>query len=266
MSTVFDVYNLPCADCSNEPIGRIPLARILDRLDCDYARNDLSSAKKHLDYWIRECQTLNDRRSELSLWNEMIGLCRRLNDFELAIQALERAADLIEALHLAGSVSGATIFLNMATTYKHFGKSDIALKLYDRVEAVYAELLSEESYEYAALYNNKATALMGVGRYEEAMRLLLRALDILELCPSERIDCAISYGNLAQLTYESKTDFAKADKYLDLAWETVCEPDLLHDGRYAFVCAKLSEVFALLGKEEAALALAEVAREIYEGT
>ena len=265
MSTLFNSYDLPCADCSNEPIGKIPLMRVLDTLDRDYAKNDLESCERHLRYWIKECELLGDRRSELSLWNEMIGLCRRLNDAELAFTALERAADLIDLLHLCDTVSGATIFINMATTYKHFGKSDEALALYQKAEEAYFGLLPPDSYEYAALYNNKAATLIGVGRYEEAMKLLCTALDILEHCPNERIDRAISYGNLAQLVSEWTNDGAKVEEYLDMAWECICDSDVLHDGKYAFVCAKLSEVFLLFGKDDAALALAEVAREIYEG-
>ncbi len=266
MSTVFNSYDLPCFDCSNEPLGKIPLMRVIDMLDRHYAKNDLVLCEKHLRYWIKECAMLEDLRSELSLWNEMIGLCRRLNDAELAFWALDRITALIDILHLNNTVSCATIFLNMATTYKHFGKSEEALALYQMVENTYNGTLPIYSYEYAALYNNKAASLIGIGRYEEAMKLLLNALDVLEHCPKARIDQVISYGNLAQLVWEWRGDRRQAEAYLDMAWDIICAPDILHDGKYAFVCAKSSEVYALLGKEDAAIALAEVAREIYEGT
>lgn len=265
MNNLFNSYDLPCSDCSNEPLSRIPLRRILDTLDRDYAKNDLERALSHLQYWIKECKCLQDMRSELSLLNELIGLCRRLDDEMIALSALERAQELIGALHIENTVSAATIWLNMATTYKHFDKNEKALALYKSTEDAYISLLSPSAYEFAALYNNKSSALIALGWYEEAYQLLARALEILEGCDGEKIDSAITYCNLAQLFGVWRRDEGEIDRYLDAAWDVICAPDIVHDGKYAFVCAKSSETFKLFGKDELALALLEVAREIYEG-
>lgn len=265
MDNLLNLYDLSCTDCSNEPLGRIPLARILDTLDRDYGRNDLEACERHLRYWIDECVALKDIRSELSLSNELLGLCRRLNNAALADAVLERVAYLVGILRLEKTVSGATILVNMATTCKHFGASEKALTLYQRAEDAYEGLLPAVSYEYAALYNNKATVFLELERYEEAWNLLMKALEILECCPKEKIDQAISYGILAEIAAKRKKNDEDAEAYLAKAWEIICSPDVEHNGKYAFVCAKSAEVFYAFGKYEEALALDEVAREIYEG-
>lgn len=266
MTSIFDNYDLPCSGCSNEPVDKIPLARIIHILDQDYSKNDLVAAERHLSYWMKEASALRDRRSELSLCNEMIGLCRRTNDKTLAFTVIDRAVELIDALSITNTTSAGTVFLNAATTYKHFGEVEKALLFYQKTEIIYAKLLPCNAYEYAALYNNKAAVLEDLERYDEAEALLQRALSILEECDEYRIDKAISYVNLARLVFSWKQDNELADRYLDYAWEVLTDPGIAHDGMYAFVCAKASDEFASLGREDEAFALAEVAKEIYEGT
>lgn len=265
MKPFYENYDLPCSGCSNEPIEKIPLFRIIETLDSDYAKNDLVSATRHLQYWRREAMMLGDMRSELSLCNEMIGLCRRTNDIEEANAVISRADFLIDKLRIENTASAGTVYLNMATTLKHFGDSEKALLFYEKTERIYQTTLPQNAYEYAALFNNKAAVLEELGRYEEAFILLHKALETLDLLSCHRIDKAISYVNLARLLFVWKEDTDAVDRYLALAWETVCESGISHDGAYAFVCAKASEVFAYFGRDDEALALSEVAREIYEG-
>ena len=266
MEKAFETFNLPCNDCSNEPLDRIPLARIIDTLDRDYAKNDLISAERHLTYWIREARQLNDKRSELSLCNEMIGLCRRTHDKNAALTIMECAIKLIEDLGVDNTLSAGTILLNGATTYEHFGDYEKALELYSDVERIYDLVLSRNSYEYAALYNNKAGAMELLHRYSDAESLLLLALSVLDACGTHVVDKAISYAGLARLAFLCHKDRDSIDQFLDMAWSVLTDSNVLHDGLYAYVCSKVSEDFFLLSRQEEAIALAEVAKEIYEGT
>ncbi len=262
---MFDSYDLPCGTCSNEPNDRISLVRVIELLDRDYQKNDIISAERHLEYWKKEAAMLGDYRSELSLCNEQIGLCRRTGNKEKAFEAITRADELIRKLGLSRTESAATIFLNMATTYLHFGEKETSMTFYQKAETGYRYAISENSYEYAALYNNKATALESLNRFEEAEILLQKALLILENCPDHKADQAISYVNLARLVSVWKRDIDQSQVYLSKAWEVLTDPEIKRDGLYAFVCIKASEVFAAFGKKDEVEALLEVAKEIYEG-
>lgn len=262
----FTQYDLPCEGCSNEPLDKIPLARVIETLDRDYAKNDLESAKRHITYWRREAEKLGDLRSELSLCNEEIGLCRRTNDKDAALASIDRACILIERVGMEQARSAGTVMVNIATTCLHFKDNEKALAFYGKAEAIFKDSLPAISYEYAALYNNQAAAYEALSYYEKAESLLKKALSILDGCPSHRIDMAISYANLARVTWAFKKNEAYSLAYLSQSWEVLTDETVTHDGLYAFVCSKCAEVFALFGKEEEAIALYEVAREIYEGS
>ena len=266
MKKNFTQYDLPCEGCSNEPLDKIPLARVIETLDRDYAKNDLESAKRHIAYWRCEANKLGDLRSELSLCNEEIGLCRRTNDRNAAFSSIDRAYVLIERLGVEHTRSAGTVMVNMATTYLHFQDHEKALIFYEKAETVFKNSLPSSSYEYAALYNNQAAAHEALSRYEKAESLLKKALTVLEGCPSHRVDMAISYANLARVTWAFKQNEASSLSYLSQSWEILTDERVTHDGLYAFVCSKCAEVFAYFGKEEEAIALFEVAREIYEGS
>lgn len=262
---ILESYDLPCTDCSNEPLGKIPLTRVIDTLDRDYAKNDLVSAERHLIYWKKEAAMLMDLRSELSICNEIIGLCRRTENRAMAFDAIERAVAIMDKLDLCKTVAAGTVYLNMATTLRHFDETDKALAFYQKTEEVYRLTLPTCSYEYAALYNNKASTLESLERFEESYELLKTALTILDSLSEHYVDKAITYVNLARLFFVWKKDTAASDENLALAWDVLTDPSVKHDAAYAFVCLKASEVFAYFDMSDEAEALLEVAREIYEG-
>ena len=86
-----------CTDAfQNEPpIRSIPIDRIRERLDADYARNDTESAERHLDYWLREAEEGRDLRGELFLRNERMGFFRKAGRKE---EAFENAEDVLNLM------------------------------------------------------------------------------------------------------------------------------------------------------------------------
>ena len=80
-------------------------------------------------------------------------------------------------------------------------------------------------------------------------------------------EIAISLVMLAHLTYdrdENATD--QVEKLLDEAWEYINSPRQPRDGNYAYILRKCAPSFEYFQRPEAAQALREVAKEIYEGT
>ncbi len=73
-----------CSQCqkSRKKAGEIPVSRVIDKLDQCFETNDLDAAASHLEYWQREAEALFDRRGELSVVNEMLGLYRKCQERE----------------------------------------------------------------------------------------------------------------------------------------------------------------------------------------
>jgi hypothetical protein len=122
-----------CSTCKkasqSTAAGRVPVSRIIEKLDSYFEKNDLSSALRHLDYWKNEAQALGDVDGELSVVNEQLGLFRKTNHPQRAEAAVARALELLEVTERADSLSGATILLNAATTLKFLEKAEDAVAL-----------------------------------------------------------------------------------------------------------------------------------------
>ena len=81
----FDYKEPHCALCSgkefyypdrNRPLGTVPVARILEKADALFDKNDYVSAGRLLENWESEAVALRDKRGELSIVSELKGFYR----------------------------------------------------------------------------------------------------------------------------------------------------------------------------------------------
>ena len=93
-----------CALCGGEafynfdpkkPQGHIPVDAVIRKLDDCLARENYAEGARVLRYWIEDAKALNDRRGELSVQNEVLGLSRRIGDKPWGLAAVERCLQLI---------------------------------------------------------------------------------------------------------------------------------------------------------------------------
>ena len=126
-----------CESCSKETSDRIPIRRVMEKLDEYFSRDDLTGAGRLLAYWEKEARSLGDFRGLLEILSEEIGYFRRTDEGDRALSAVTEAFSLIEELGLSDSVSGGTIYVNGATTMKAFGKAAEAISYYARAKKIY---------------------------------------------------------------------------------------------------------------------------------
>lgn len=254
--------------CSKEPSGTIPMMRIIEKIDDMFEKDDLQGAKRVLEYWEKEAKALNDAKGLLEVLSEQIGLYRKLGEKDKGLAAVGEALALLQCSGTCSSVGDATIYLNCATTMKAFGKADEAMQYYEIAKEQYEKSLPKDDYRLAGLYNNYATALCDLQRFEDGRELYGKAIDLLRnkggFC-----EVAVSYVNLAHLVYdEAQSKGEECDDeieaLLDKAYKHLDDASLTHDGNYAFVCSKCAPAFGFFGyfmqKEE----LENRAKQIYE--
>lgn len=258
-----------CPACKKNELSdkKIPVLRIIQRLDECFKTNDLNYAKKLLEYWKEEALAIKDTEGELSLVNEMLGLYRRMGENLLAEGAIDRALELLSLLDIENTVSGATILINAATTCKAIGKAESALPLYERAEKIYSEKLPENDARRAALYNNFATALTDTQDYEKAERLYKKAIEITSVGAKRLPDCAVSYVNLAHM-YEKSKGLEEPLIYecMERAEKILETEEIERNALLAFVAEKCAPSFDYFGYFLFAEKLKKQARDIYEGT
>ena len=255
-----------CKGCSKVDTEKVDIYRFITKLDSFFQTNDLAGAGKHLNYWEQEAKALGDNAGLLTVLNEEIGYYRRTGEREQALRAVEEATELLKSTELINNPSGAVICINIATTLNAFGKAEEGIPLYEQAEKIYLAQGMENTYEYAALLNNKATALSNLKQYKQAEESIERAISILKTDGTHDGEIAVSLVNLAHLFYDNDdTAVEKVEKALDLAWEYINSPNQPHDANYAFILSKCAPSYRYFNREIEANALEKVSAEIYGG-
>ena len=144
--------------------------RIIDKIDNMFEKDDLQGARRVLEYWEQEAKALGDTKGLLEILSEQIGLYRKLGEKEKGLEAVDEALAILACKGGAESVNDATIYLNCATTMKAFSMADEAIKYYEIAKQRYETSLPKDDYRLAGLYNNYATALCDLHRYEEGRK------------------------------------------------------------------------------------------------
>lgn len=248
--------------------GCIAVSRILEKLDAYLHKKDYAAAARHLSFWVAEAEAAEDIKTLLLVRNEQMGLYRKTDKREEALAAAWAALSVIETRSLGHLVGAATTFLNAATVYKAFGRTEDAISLFQRARQVYERELEADDGRLAGLYNNMGLALVDAGRFDEAFALYEKALAIVEQKEDGAADAAVTLLNMASLS-EAKQGLVEAEEDITLCLEKArAHLDSIEDrdGSYAFVCEKCASVFGYYGHFRYENELKERARNIYEGS
>ena len=232
-------------------------------LDAFLNSGHYDEAVGQLNYWRDRVFSAGDWRSELSIQSELMGLHRRTGDKAAAKAAVDRGLELIRLHRMGGTVSGATVMLNAATTLKFLGRSDEAVPLFVQVSRVYSEHLDPLDYRFGGLFNNMALAYQDIGEYETAEQYYLKAVSIMRCCRGGDNEVAVTYCNMAELC-ELMGREDKIEGMLDDAWLSLTESGLPLDGYHAFTISKCLPTFEHFGFFVYAQALKKRLDEINE--
>lgn len=270
----FDYKEPSCALCGGKdfyypdkdaPLGRIPVSRVIEKLDESYNKNHMQEAGRLLFYWQNEAKALKDLQGELTVVNELLGYLRKINDVEKGLVAIDRAIFLIESLGAENSVSSATIYLNIATTLKAFNKAEQSLSLFDKAFSIYSKDLEANKSLLSGFYNNKALTLVDLKDYNGAIECYNLALRHLKHTDREFVDGAITFVNMAHL-YNLLANKQKTIDCLFSAYDFLNNEKNEQNGYYAFVLSKCAPSFRQFGYEKIADDFEKLSREIYERT
>lgn len=258
-----------CVDAylKEPPVKRIPVSRIIKRLDEHLSHNDYGLGEKLLLYWLGEAQSGKDKRGMLSISNELMGLYRKTNQREKALDALKRALSLVSETGVEQTVTAATTYVNAATVYKAFGNAQDSLPLFKKAQEIYENELKPDDARLGGLYNNMALTLVDLGRYKEAYEYYDKAVSVMTQNKNGELETAITYLNIADaLANEKGLEEAEGEiaQYIEKAYALLNTQSVPKDGYYAFVCEKCAPTFGYYGYFLYEGELKERAKKIYE--
>ena len=261
-----EISKFICKGCLKEPTDRINVSRFISRLDDCFRTNVLAEANNIINYWEEEARNCNDLTGLLSVLNEKVGFSRRTNDENSALLACTEILELLDEMGLYDNMSGATMLINIATTLKAFKKENEALPLYDKASKILISINKKNTFEYASLLNNKASALCDLKQYDEAEYCYNCAIEILKLIGNHDGEIALSLIGIAHLIFDRDDKaYQKVEETLDLVWEYLNSENQPKDSNYAFILSKCAPSLRYFRREIEANALEEIANEIYQG-
>ena len=269
----FTDYTDPiCPFCTDQfkkqpPVRPIPTQRVLEKLDEHLGRNDYDSAERHLLYWLDEAKDGRDKHGMLTVENELMGLYRKTNRKEKALESVRKALNLIDDSKLGSAVVAGTTFTNAATVYKAFAMPEESIELFEKAKDIYEKELQSDDPRLGGLYNNLGLTLTDLKRFDEAEEYYNKAINVMSDNKNGELEIAITYLNLCDLN-EAKLGSEQSekiiDKYIEKAYELLNRDYLPRNGYYAFVCEKCAPTFGYFGRFLYQKELSDRARSIYE--
>lgn len=181
-------------------------SEFIQELDRLFAGKEYDKVEPFMLRIRQEAKEQNDYGLYLSVGNEMIGYYRSVSKFQKAYQVSEDMLLLMEELQMDQSAEFATVLLNTATAYSFDGNFEMALQFYRRTEQLYHLLVKPDDYLFAGLYNNMSSLLEKMGKNEEALHLLMKALGILKNYPDRQMEAATNFTNLGLLYLKTGDD------------------------------------------------------------
>lgn len=243
--------------------------RILEKLDNYLKINDFSSAKSHLLYWLSESATQNNNKITLLIFNELMGLTRKLGNGDEAESYAYQALEKVKEMDIQNNIGAATTYLNSATVFKAFGKADKSLPLFEKAEAIYEKNLLPYDDRFGGLYNNMALALVDLKEFDKANLYYNKALNVMSHIEGKEPEQAITILNMAsaaEAEFGLENAETKIAEYIEKAITLLDYGKDRTDGNYAFVCEKCATVFGYYGYFYYENQLTERYRRIYEGS
>lgn len=173
------------------------IRKILADYDSMFGRYSLAEIEEYLKQQLQQAKLLNDNFIQVTLLNELIGLCRDTSQKEKALAYCKEQKQLADSVLDKTSADYATVLLNIANAYGAFGFVNEADDYYRNVLATYDRTPGTSGYLYASLYNNWSHVHQMTGNYLKAKELLEKALYILMSETGNEIQQATTRVNLA---------------------------------------------------------------------
>ncbi len=149
--------------------------------------------------------------ASIEMLNQLGGAAKYTGAYDLAINSLLEAREIIANKFSTDGIPYATTTLNLAEVYRFKGDIDKLEPLYLKVRKIYDENNMQRTYEYASVCNNLGLYYQDTNEGAKALELHKISLDILEELKEHKIPLATTYNNLA-LSYRGVGEIEKSDE------------------------------------------------------
>lgn len=236
--------------------------KFIEEFDALLHSEKIDAARKYLEESLRDAKKTKDNELTFTILNEMEGFYRNNSLENECFEAVDEVLELLEVLKLGDTAQRGTAYVNVATCYNAFSRTEESIGYYKLALDIYLKTLDSKDYRLAALYNNMGFAYSRLGQVEIAKESYYKAIDILEHDLKYQINIAVTYVNIASL-YENNIE--KEDEIrlnLMKAYEMLTSDRITKDGYYAFNIRKCVGVYEYNGFFKLANDLTQIADKV----
>ena len=155
-----------------------------------------------------------ESNENIQILNELGGTLKYTGEFETAVNAIIKAKNIIEKKYGRDIVPYATCNLNLAEVYRFMKKFDKIEGLYLETMEIYQKNNLQKDYLYASVCNNLGLFYQDTGRFQDALDLHEKSLEILEKLPEYKLQYATTLSNMV-LPYLKTGEKEKSEEVLD---------------------------------------------------
>ena len=186
-------------------------------LDLLFEQNRISEVEPYLEGALKVAIEEQDDNAVVQILNEMVGFYRETCDYDRSIMYGEKALMIIENAGEKDSHAYATTELNLANALRAAGRIPESLQYYRDTERLYRQILTDEAFDFANLYNNMSLSYQEAEMFPEAIDCLNRAMETVLRYPDRRFELAVTHANLGNsLLGALRTDPAIKELHPDI--------------------------------------------------
>lgn len=227
------------------------IENIIAEYDKMFGKYSLTDIENYLSKHLMDAKMSGENEAQITLLNEIIGLCRDTSQREKALSYCGELKSLLQSMSLKGTIAYATSLLNIANAYRAFGMLQDSINLYEEVYLIYKDNVSETDFVYASLYNNWSLVYQEAGDFYKSIELLKKALDIAVNVKESDIPQATTRVNLAGALLQTGA-YDEALAHLRKAIE-IFENDGKKDFHYSAALVTMGDICAYKSNYEDAL-------------
>lgn len=213
----------------------------LNKLDGMYTCN-IQDSEVFLKSGLLEARQMGDHSAVLVILNELIGYYRVMSRPEDCDACIRQAVQTADAMGIQGTVSYATMLLNIGTAQRAMGRLREAEEQYQRVFDIYNKEFTEPDYRMATLYNNRSILYVQTGRYKEAKQDLEAAMKLIQAFDQSRIEVAVTHVNTGNVCFAMQ-DIEEGMYHMKAAVHIFEQIEGKKDSHYASALSGLGEAY-----------------------
>ena len=177
-----------------------------------FNKKSLNEIQQFLMDKINEAEAEGDINSQVTLLNEIIGLCRNTFDQVVARDSIDKVLKLMEELNLSSSEQYVITLINIATTLRVFKDYKASMSYYTKAKELLDNHQNVKPYTLSSFHNNLGLLYFEMGEFTTAKEHFMKAVTLLSGDESAKKQLKISADHIKLVDIMLKETYIEKSK------------------------------------------------------